>query len=177
MRVAPLPAQKSGHLITDHNSFSLFPSWMLPSYTEALCVVANMKGLSTVSCDQRSSSPQTKRFNRSDPRRKGDGHMKDPRHRIRHPRRHPGDRLGARKRRGCGWRDGQFGRGQNTGVGWSDPCSFLATCRWPKVASLQPTHRNRDCALHAQEKGSSNFVKQDVRQNRRGGTAGKHGNH
>jgi hypothetical protein len=48
---------------------------------------------------------------------KGDGYMKDTDHPIRHPRIFGRD-LG---RRSCtSYRD-QFGRGQNTGLGWSDP--------------------------------------------------------
>ena len=51
----------------------------------------------------------------------GDGCMKDTDHHIRHPRGHLGDRANAQRTRGCGWRDDQFGRWQNTVLGWSDP--------------------------------------------------------
>jgi len=47
--------------------------------------------------------------------------MKDSDHHIRHPRGHLGGRASAQRTRGCGWRDDQFGRGQNTVLGWSDP--------------------------------------------------------
>jgi len=51
----------------------------------------------------------------------GDGCMKDTDHPIRHPSRHL--RIFGRipSRRDCTWRNDQFGRGQNTGLGWSDP--------------------------------------------------------
>jgi hypothetical protein len=64
--------------------------------------------------------------------------MKDTDHHIRHPRRHLGDRACARRTRGCAWRDDQFGRGQNTVLGWSDPT--FAQGSVPKVThrSLQP---------------------------------------
>ena len=47
--------------------------------------------------------------------------MKDPDHYMRHPRRHLGDRASTQETRGCAWPDDQFGRGQNTVLGWSDP--------------------------------------------------------
>ena len=47
--------------------------------------------------------------------------MKDKDHHMRHPRGHLGDRASAQGTRGCAWRDDQFGRGQNTVLGWSDP--------------------------------------------------------
>jgi hypothetical protein len=40
---------------------------------------------------------------------------------MRHPRGHLRDRASAQRTRGCAWRDDQFGRGQNTVLGWSDP--------------------------------------------------------
>ena len=51
----------------------------------------------------------------------GDGCMKDTNHRIRHRRGHCVDRASGQGTRGCAWRDDQFGRGQNTVLGWSDP--------------------------------------------------------
>jgi len=39
---------------------------------------------------------------------------------------------------GCAWRDDQFGRGQNTGMGWSDPTS-LPREPW---RSLQPSEQD-----------------------------------
>lgn len=52
---------------------------------------------------------------------KGDGCMKDTDHHLCHPRRHLANRAGAQGTRGCAWRDDQFGRAQNTVLGWSDP--------------------------------------------------------
>ncbi len=68
----------------------------------------------------------------------GDGCLRDTDHHIRHPRGHLGDRANAQRTRGCGWRDDQFGRGQNTVLGWSDPT--FAHGSVPKVnrGSLQP---------------------------------------
>src|ERR1700688_3096566 len=53
--------------------------------------------------------------------REGEVCMKDKDHHMRHPRGHLGDRASAQRSRGCAWRDDQFGRGQNTVLGWSDP--------------------------------------------------------
>jgi hypothetical protein len=47
--------------------------------------------------------------------------MKDTDHHMRHPRGHFSDRASAKGTRGCAWRDDQFGREQNTVLGWSDP--------------------------------------------------------
>jgi len=47
--------------------------------------------------------------------------MKDTDHPIGHPRVHLGDRASVQERRGCAWRGDQFGRGQDTVLGWSDP--------------------------------------------------------
>ena len=58
---------------------------------------------------------------RPDSSSEGDGCMKDTDHPIRHPLRHPRIFGKARSRRSCTWHDDQFGRGQNTGLGWSDP--------------------------------------------------------
>src|ERR1700745_936185 len=51
------------------------------------------------------------------------------------------------ERRGCAWRDIQFGHGQNTGMGWSDP--VFGSLWLPKriVGSLQP--RKQGSALFA----------------------------
>ena len=51
----------------------------------------------------------------------GERCMKDTDHPIRHPLRHPRIFGRVRSRRSCAWHDDQFGRGQNTGLGWSDP--------------------------------------------------------
>ena len=51
----------------------------------------------------------------------GERCMKDTDHPIRHPLRHPRIFGRGRRRRICAWHDDHFGRGQNTGLGWSDP--------------------------------------------------------
>ena len=51
----------------------------------------------------------------------GERCMKDTNHLLRHPLRHHRIFGRARRRTGCPWRGGEFGRGQNTGLGWSDP--------------------------------------------------------
>jgi hypothetical protein len=51
----------------------------------------------------------------------GERCMKDTDHPLRHPLRHHRIFGRVRRRTGCAWREGQFGRGQNTGLGWSDP--------------------------------------------------------
>ena len=51
----------------------------------------------------------------------GERCMKDTDHPLRHPLRHHRIFGRVRRRRSCAWRDDQFGRGQNTGLGWSDP--------------------------------------------------------
>lgn len=68
----------------------------------------------------------------------GDGCMKETDHPIRHPSIHLRIFGRARQRRSCAWRDSQLGRGQNTGLGWSDPTFGPVTV--PKVirGSLQP---------------------------------------
>ncbi len=47
--------------------------------------------------------------------------MKVANHHIRHHCRHPRDRPSAQRTRGCAWQNDQFGRGQDTALGWSDP--------------------------------------------------------
>lgn len=51
----------------------------------------------------------------------GERCMKDTNHPLRHPLRHHRIFGRVRRRTGCAWRDDQFGREQNTGLGWSDP--------------------------------------------------------
>lgn len=68
----------------------------------------------------------------------GDACMKGEDHLIRHLRGHLGDQASARRTRGCAWRDDQFGRGQNTVLGWSDPTfCHLCVAKRPQ-GSLQP---------------------------------------
>ena len=58
---------------------------------------------------------------RRDSSSEGERCMKDAHHPIRHPLRHPRIFGRARSRRDYTQRNDQFGRGQNTGLGWSDP--------------------------------------------------------
>ena len=58
---------------------------------------------------------------RRDPCSEGERCMKDTDHPIRHPLRHRRILGRVRTKRSCSWHDDQFGRGQNTGLGWSDP--------------------------------------------------------
>jgi len=67
--------------------------------------------------------------------------MKDTDHPTRHPIGHLGDRASVQGTCGCAWRDDQFGHGQNTVLGWSDPT--FAHGSVPKVnrGSLQPNKK------------------------------------
>src|SRR6202166_4718568 len=75
--------------------------------------------------------------------REGEVCMKDKDHHMRHPRGHLRDRASAQRTPGCAWRDDQFGCGQNTVLGWSDP-TFAHDCV-AKVnrGSLQPNKQLR----------------------------------
>src|SRR6267143_2588039 len=74
----------------------------------------------------------------------------------------------------------EWGRGQNTKMGGSDPTAprnrgpvpsgFGGHSRLLLLESAVPV-------LAAPEKGIGELVRQDVRQNRKGGTKRKHGNH
>lgn len=64
--------------------------------------------------------------------------MKDTDHYLRHPRGHLADRASAQGTRGCAWRDDQFGRGQNTVLGWSDPTFGHGPMSKVNRGSLQP---------------------------------------
>jgi hypothetical protein len=75
------------------------------------------------------------------PASKGDGCMKDTNHRVRHPRVHLDDRATAPRTRGCAWRDDQFGRGQNTVLGWSDPTFAHGSVAKVMHGSLQPNKK------------------------------------
>jgi hypothetical protein len=68
---------------------------------------------------------------RRDSPSEGDGCMKDTDHPIRHPSVHLRISTRVRNRRSCTCHDDQFGRGQNTGLGWSDPT--FAHVSVPKV--------------------------------------------
>jgi len=83
----------------------------------------------------------SRRFNRF-LQRKGDGCIKDTDHRISHPCVHLDDLASLLTRRGYAWRDDQFGRGQNTVLGWSDPTfGHLLVARL--LGSLQPATKFR----------------------------------
>jgi hypothetical protein len=58
---------------------------------------------------------------RLDPSYEGERCMKDTDHPFRHLLRHLRIFERVRNRRSCAWHNDQFGRGQNTGLGWSDP--------------------------------------------------------
>jgi hypothetical protein len=67
--------------------------------------------------------------------------MKDIDNHMRHPHGYFSDRANAQGTRSCAWRDDQFGRGQNTVLGWSDPTFGHGSV--PKVSrgSLQPNKK------------------------------------
>src|SRR6266478_7659517 len=74
----------------------------------------------------------------------------------------------------------EWGRGQNTRMGGSDPIAPQNRGPIPsgfgghsRLLLLKSAAR----VLAAQEKGIGNFVRQHVVQNRKGGTKRKHGNH
>ncbi len=71
---------------------------------------------------------------------KGDGCMRDTDHHIRHPRGHLGDRVSAKWTNGCAQRDDQFGRAQNTELGWSDPTFAYGSVLKVSRGSLQPNN-------------------------------------
>jgi hypothetical protein len=75
-----------------------------------------------------SSSPALSCANTSS---EGEQCMKDTDHPIRHPSVHPRLSGRVRSQRGCAGRNDQFGHGQNTGLGWSDPT--FAHVSVPKV--------------------------------------------
>jgi hypothetical protein len=68
---------------------------------------------------------------RQDLSSKGERCMKDTVHSIVHISVHLRISGRVRSRRSCAWHNDQFGRGQNTGLGWSDP-TFVYVCV-PKV--------------------------------------------
>ena len=67
--------------------------------------------------------------------------MKDTDHHMRHDYGHLGDRASAHGTRGCAWREDQFGRGQDTVLGCSDPT--LGHGSVPKVMhGVAPAHED-----------------------------------
>ena len=73
--------------------------------------------------------------------REGDVCMKDQDHLTRHPRRHLGDQASTQRTRGCAQRNDQFGRGQNTVLGWSDPTFAHDSVAKVTRGSLQPNKK------------------------------------
>ncbi len=92
----------------------------------------------------------------------GDGCMKDTDHPVSHPRSHLGDRPSVGRTRASAWCGDQFGRGQNTVLGWSDPTFWPVPV--PKVirgvapALSQPARR----VLPAYRSRNKHFVVQAV---------------
>src|SRR5260370_35880738 len=90
--------------------------------------------------------------------------MKDSDHHIRHPRGHLGGRASAQRTRGCGWRDDQFGRGQNTVLGWSDPPfahgSVPKSDSWDAPAQQETSLRARGAELAALGEEGRNYLLQ-----------------
>jgi hypothetical protein len=75
--------------------------------------------------------------------RQGERCMKDTDHPMRHHRVHLSDRASARRRRGCARQKGQFGRGQDTVLGWSDPTFAHGSVAKVSRGSLQPNQSNQ----------------------------------
>ena len=82
---------------------------------------------------------------RRDASSEGERCMKDTDHPIRHPLRHPRIFGNVRGRRSCTWRDDQFGRGQNTGLGWSDP-TFVHVSVPKVIRGVAPAQLRGDSA-------------------------------
>jgi hypothetical protein len=85
----------------------------------------------------------------------GERCMKDTDHPIRHPLRHPRLFGRVRRERGCTWRSDQFGRGQNTGLGWSDP-TFVHVSVPKVIRGVAPALRRLLGTIHP---GSSEVVR------------------
>ena len=81
----------------------------------------------------------------------GDGCVIDTDHPIRHPSVHLWILGRVRIRRLCAWHDDKFGRGQNTGLGWSDPTFVHVSV--PKVirgvAPAQLRGDRAECSVRA----------------------------
>jgi hypothetical protein len=81
------------------------------------CVTSGAREMDQQEVDLSTGTP----FLVRDPVADGDGCMKETDHPTRHRRVHPGVRANIWDSRGYAWRGSQFGRGQNTVLGWSDP--------------------------------------------------------
>jgi hypothetical protein len=82
---------------------------------------------------------------RSDASSEGERCMKDTDHPIRHSLRHPCVFGRAQSKRSCAWHDDQFGRGQSTGLGWSDP-TFVHVCVPKVIRGVAPAQLRGDRA-------------------------------
>lgn len=85
----------------------------------------------------------------------GERCMKDTDHPVVHSSVHPRIYGRAQSRRSCAWHDDQFGRGQNTGLGWSDPPfvhgSVPKVIRGVAPAQLRGDHA--ECFVRAEFRG------------------------
>ena len=95
--------------------------------------------------------------------------MKDTDHPIRHPCGHFGHRPSAQRTRGCAGRDDQFGHGQNTGMGWSDP-TFAHGSVAKVMRGVAPAHEILFDVLPA---GAAGFRTKHVKDEIDSGEAGK----
>jgi hypothetical protein len=75
-------------------------------------------------------------------RPKGDGRVKDTDHPTRHPSVHTMILGSARRKKTCAWPEVQFGRVQNTEVGWSDP-TFVHVSVPKAIRGVAPAHSLR----------------------------------
>ena len=95
--------------------------------------------------------------------RDGDWCMKDTDHPISHPCVHLDDRASARKRRACERQSAQFGRGQNTVLGWSDP-TFGHGSVAKVIRGVAPAHKeNHSGVLPARVAGFQTKQEKKVR--------------
>jgi len=76
---------------------------------------------------------------------KGERCIKGTDHLPVHPSVHPRISGRVRSQRGCASRDDQFGRGQNTGLGWSDP-TFVHVSVPKVIRGVAPAQLRGDCA-------------------------------
>lgn len=96
---------------------------------------------------------------RPDSSSEGDRCMKDTNHPIRHPLRHPRIFGRVRRRTSCTRYGGQFGHGQNTGLGWSDP-HFCARFRaqsnsWGRSSPTARQPRRVFCPRNISQQGAT----------------------
>lgn len=94
--------------------------------------------------------------------------MKDTNHHLHHPRGHLADRASAQGTKGCAWRDDQFGRGQNTVLGWSP--TFAHGFVSKVMIGVAPAHEILFDVLPA---GAAGFWTKQVKDEIDSGEAGK----